>query len=451
MILPSPHYVNTGDTAWQMTAATLVGLMSIPGLLLLYGGSTAKKWVLQAAMMTLYAFGAVLVVWVMAGYSMGFGHPLDLGPGILHALIGVPKPMLSASTLQQRASIPLLRHLIPTLRIPESSLIYFQFVFAAIAPGIMVGALLGRVNFKAWILFVPCWSLCVYSVNAFMLWGGGWLSQLGAIDYSGGYVIHVAAGISGFVAAGVVGPRFRSDGAGERPPLILALAGAGLLWLGWNGFNGGDPYFANANAAAAILNTNIAAAIALMTWLGLDYRTNGTFSVTGSINGIICGLVAITPAAGYVNGYGALAIGALAAFIPWVSMRVTPRWRWFHNTDDALGIFHTHAVAGAVGGIMTGVLADPRMLEYLGGSSTVKGLIYGNPHLFLAQIAALLVIVLYDGSMTWLLLRLISRITPLTSSDPLILADVTSLSFVPDFSAETDMDDEPERHHRWQL
>ena len=147
-------------------------------------------------------------------------------------------------------------------------MIFFQFVFAAITPILIAGSVLGRMNFKAWMLFVPLWSSIVYSVGAFMLWGGGWLAQMGAVDYSGGYVIHLAAGISGFVAAAVVGPRLLEDREDFEPNnLIMALAGAGMLWLGWNGFNGGDPYFANADAGAAVLNTNIATALALLTWL----------------------------------------------------------------------------------------------------------------------------------------------------------------------------------------
>lgn len=173
---------------------------------------------------------------------MGFGHPLDLGPGILSTLVGAPRAVLSAATMQAQAAVPVLKGLIPPLRFPQSSLIYFQFVFAAIAPAILAGAVLGRMNFKAWMIFVPVWSNLVYSVNAFMLWGGGWLSQLGAVDYSGGYVIHVAAGISGFVAASVVGPRLTRERRIFSPNnLIMALAGAGILWLGWNGFKGGRP------------------------------------------------------------------------------------------------------------------------------------------------------------------------------------------------------------------
>ncbi|MCY0879386.1 MAG: ammonium transporter [Firmicutes bacterium] len=422
MLIPSPHYLNTGDNAWQLTAATFVGLQSVPGLAILYGGIVKKKWAINSAMMVVYAFSIVLITWVLFGFSMGFGSPLHLGPGILSSIVGIPRPVLSDLSLQGVAKVPLLKGLMPNFHFPESSLIYFQFVFAAITPAILAGGVLGRMNFRAWMIFVPVWSTLVYSVNAFMLWGGGWLSQLGAVDFSGGYVIHVAAGISGFVAAAVVGPRILADRRDFQPnQLLLALAGAGILWLGWNGFNGGDPYFANADAAAAVLNTNIATAAALVSWLVMDMWSTERPSLAGVINGMVCGLVAITPAAGYVNGYGALIIGVAAGVIPWLTMHYLPRVRWFARVDDTLGVFHTHFVAGALGGLLTGVLADPAMFEYLGvrgPGSSVTGLIYGNPHQLLVQFIALVVITVYDGAMTWGILKAVSLVVPLRVAQP---------------------------------
>ncbi|WP_028962870.1 ammonium transporter [Sulfobacillus thermosulfidooxidans] len=422
MYIPSPSYLNTGDNSWQLTAATFVGLQSVPGLAILYGGIVKKKWAVNSAFMVLYAFSIVLVSWVLFGYSMGFGTPLKLGPGILGAMVGVPHPILGSLYEQGQASVPLVSGAMPPFQFPGSTLVYFQFVFAAITPAILAGGVLGRMNFKAWMLFVPVWSTLVYSVNAFMLWGGGWLSQLGAVDYSGGYVIHVAAGISGFVAAAVVGPRLMQDRKNFNPNnLLVALAGAGILWLGWNGFNGGDPYFANADAAAAVLNTNLATGVALVTWMIMDMWATSKPSLVGAINGMVCGLVAITPAAGYVNGYGALAIGVAAGFVPWLSMNKLGQTKLFRKVDDTLGVFHTHAVAGALGGILTGVFADPNMFEYLskkvGQGVSVTGLIYGNPHQVLVQIEALLVIVVYDGLMTWGILKVIGLIVPLRVAD----------------------------------
>ncbi len=449
MLIPDPRYLNPGDNSWQLTAATFVGLQTVPGLAILYGGIVKKKWAVNSAMMVIYAFAIVMVSWVLFGFSMGFGSPLKLGPGILGGIVGSPHPVLSDLYLQTKAVIPLLSGLMPGLRFPQSSLIYFQFVFAAITPAILAGGVLGRMNFRAWMIFVPVWSTLVYSVNAFMLWGGGWLGQLGAVDYSGGYVIHVAAGISGFVAAAVVGPRLAGDRRDfNANNLLLALAGAGILWLGWNGFNGGDPYFANADAAAAVLNTNIATAVALVSWLILDLWTARRPSLVGVINGMVCGLVAITPAAGYVNGYGAIIIGVAASAIPWLTMRWLPRTRLFGRVDDTLGVFHTHFVAGAVGGLLTGVFADPHMLEYLGvhsAGAAVTGLVYGNPHQLWVQLAALLVIVGYDGLMTWGILKLIGLVVPLRAAEPELLGGDRAIHGEVSFTSESsESDDEDE-------
>ena len=206
----------------------------------------------------------------------------------------------------------------PPLAFPMATMMFFQFVFAAITVIILAGSLIGRMSFKAWIIFVPLWMTFVYTVGAFSIWGGGWLAQLGALDFSGGYVIHLAAGTSGFVAAAVIGPRIQQD-RDHFPPnsLLMALAGAGILWLGWNGFNGGDPYFANADASAAVLNTNLCTCVALLVWTIMDSMAYGKPSVVGAINGMIAGLVGITPAAGYVNGWGAIIIGVCAGIIPW--------------------------------------------------------------------------------------------------------------------------------------
>lgn len=454
--MPSPPYVSPGNNSWQLTTATLVGLQTVPGIAILYGGLVKKTWAVHSAFMVCYAFAAVLICWVLLGFGMSFGSPLKLGPGILSATVGVPHPVLSPLAFQSRASIPLLTGLIPKLQFPESSLIYFQFAFAAISPAILAGAVLGRMSLKAWMVFVPVWSVLVYSVNAFMLWGGGWLFQLGAADFSGGYVIHVGAGISGFVAAAVVGPRLRRERHDFRPNnLILALAGAGILWLGWNGFNGGDPYFANVDAASAVLNTNVAAAVALVSWMVLDIWVIDRPSLVGAINGMICGLVAITPAAGYVNGYGAMCIGMVAGTVPWATMRWLPRVRWYSRIDDTLGVFHTHYVAGALGGLLTGVFADPAMQEYLGHHGqgvSVTGLLYGNPDQFLMQLLALGVITVYDGAMTWGILKALSLFVALHQRAPR-LGDqpIRSKRLVPKPPVDKDHDAtfERDRRVRW--
>ncbi|MGZ3517152.1 MAG: ammonium transporter [Vulcanimicrobiaceae bacterium] len=419
----APAYLNAGDTAWQLTAATLVGLQSIPGLAILYGGLVKRKWALNSAMMCFYAFAAVMLVWALWAFNMGFGTPLHLGSGILGNLLGAPKPALDPVSQTGQAIIPLASAGMPPLHFAGSAMIYFQFVFAAIAPILIAGSVLGRMNFKAWMIFVPLWTTFVYSVGAFWLWGGGWLAQLGAVDYSGGYVIHVAAGVSGFVAAAMVGPRSIEDQRSFHPNnLIMALAGAGLLWLGWNGFNGGDPYFANADAAAAVLNTNIATAAALMTWLIADYFALGKPSVVSMVNGMIAGLVAITPGAGFVNGYCALLIGIAAGILPWLTLNKLGHLRFLKRVDDTFGVLHTHGVAGAVGGLMVGLVADPRMILYYGANKStppvaVTGWLFGNPQQFLNQLVALAAIVVFDAAMTFVVLKVVSLIVPLRASE----------------------------------
>ncbi|MBV8150264.1 MAG: ammonium transporter [Candidatus Eremiobacteraeota bacterium] len=421
--IAAPQYLNSGDTSWQLTAATFVGLQSVPGLAILYAGLVKKKWALNSAVMVFYAFSIVLVCWVALSYNMGFGAPAILGPGILSNIVGMPHPAWGPDAMIGQANIPLAASGMPPLRFPGSAMIYFQFVFAAITPILIAGSVFGRMNFKAWMLFVPLWSVLVYTVGAFMLWGGGWLAQLGAVDYSGGYVIHLAAGVSGFVAAAVVGPRLAEDRHDFEPNnLIMALAGAGLLWLGWNGFNGGDPYFANADAGAAVLNTNLATATALLVWLIADMFASGKPNAVSMINGMIAGLVAITPAAGFVNGWGAILIG-IATIIPWFTVNKIGRMNFMKRVDDTFSVLHTHGVAGLVGGLMVGLLADPNMLEYLSGDKktsavSVTGALFGNPKQVAIQAFAALVIIVYDAIATFVILKLISLVVPLKASDP---------------------------------
>jgi Amt family ammonium transporter len=236
-------------------------------------------------------------------------------------------------------------------------LVYFQFVFAAITIVLIAGAFLGRMSFWAWMVFVPLWITLSYTVGAFSLWGGGFLFKMGVIDYSGGYVIHVAAGISGWVGAYWIGPRLHKDRVYFPPNnLLLVMVGAGILWNGWNGFNGGDPYAASPDAGAAVLNTNIATAMSTLVWTGLDILQYKKPSVLGAVNGMITGLVAITPAAGVVAGWGAVIIGLCSGIVPWLSMNIMgKKVAVFRHVDDTLGIFHTHAVAGILGGFLVGL------------------------------------------------------------------------------------------------
>ena len=411
---PYPSWLNAGDNSWQMTAATLVGLMSIPALAVLYGGLVQKKWAMNTIMMVFCTFCLTLITWVLWAFKMGFGTPL------VHTFLGDPRTILGHVAEQGQANIPLIPTgvSIPAFHFPTSSLAYFQFVFAAITPILFIGSVIGRMSFKAWLVLVPLWITFVYAVNAFLLWGGGYWAGKGALDFSGGYVIHLAAGVSGFTAAAVIGPRLKRDRERAIPNNLLFVAvGAGILWLGWNGFNGGDPYFASQDASAAVLNTNLATAVAMMTWIIMDMTLSSEKKPTflGGVNGMICGLVGITPAAGYVNGFGAIVIGLVCSAVVWVAWYYLPKYVWpFNKVDDALGVVYTHGIAGLLGGLLVGCLADPNMIEYLGLGKTSSvyghGLFYGNPHQLLVQAEAALTIIVWDSVVTFLILMVIRHV-----------------------------------------
>jgi Amt family ammonium transporter len=312
-----------------------------------------------------------------------------------------------------------------TQAFPKSALVYFQFVFAAITPILALGSVLGRVNFKAWIPFCLLWITCVYCVDAFLLWGGGYFAHHGAVDFSGGYVIHLSAGVAGFVAAAVIGPRLQRDREIDAPNNVAMVAvGAGLLWLGWNGFNGGDPYASNMSAGAAVLNTNLCTAVAFLIWVGWDYLTGRKPGLISGVNGMITGLVAITPAAGYVNGWGAMALGVIASTIVYFALNYLSRMRPFRNVDDTLGVVYTHGFAGLAGGLLTGVFADPHMYQFfttskhgLIGGPTVAGVVHGNWTLLKWQAFAAAFVIVWTGVVTFILLKLVGVFIPLRMTE----------------------------------
>ena len=324
--VPYPSWLNPADNTWQIVAATFVGLMSLPGLAVLYASIVPKKWAVNVLAMMFAGFSLVLIAWVLWSYKMGFGAT-SVGGGVHNGvqtqltgvgwvkhffenLVGKPGG-ITDSVGEQGQAVSAANTVIP-FHFPTSSLAYFQFVFAAITPLLFLGSVLGRIKFLAWCLLVPLWSTFVYGVDAFLLWGGGYFAQEGSLDFSGGYVIHMSAGVSGFVAAWVLGPRLLRDRQHALPNnLVMAAVGAGILWLGWNGFNGGDPYYAGADAAAAVVNTNLATAVGVIVWIALDAWLTKEKKPTflGAVNGMICGLVGITPCAGWVNGRGAIAVG----------------------------------------------------------------------------------------------------------------------------------------------
>ncbi|GMY25566.1 ammonium transporter 2-like [Fagus crenata] len=416
-----PEWLNKGDNAWQMTAATLVGIQSMPGLVILYASIVKKKWAVNSAFMALYAFAAVLICWVLLCFRMAFGD--ELLP-----FWGKGAPALGQKYLVHQAKVPESHHrredgtystIMPLY--PMASLVYFQFTFAAITMILLGGSVLGRMNIKAWMAFVPLWLVFCYTVGAFSLWGGGFLYHWGAIDYSGGYVIHLSSGISGFTAAYWVGPRLKSDR--ERfPPnnVLLMLAGAGLLWMGWSGFNGGAPYAANVDASIAVINTNISAATSLLVWTSLDVVYFGKPSVIGAVQGMMTGLACITPGAGLVQSWAAIVMGMLSGSIPWVSMMILhKKSTLLQKVDDTLGVFHTHAVAGLLGGLLTGLLAEPDLCALILPHPNTRGAFYGGNGgvQFLKQLAAAMFVIGWNIVSTTLICLGIRFFIPLRMPD----------------------------------
>lgn len=420
-----PDWLNKGDNAWQMIAATIVGMQSMPGLVILYGSIVKKKWAVNSAFMALYAFAAVLICWVTWAYKMSFGDQLL-------PFWGKAGPALGQKFLIKQAIVPETIHNYKNGNVetpaieplfPMATLVFFQFVFAAITLILLAGSLLGRMNIKAWMIFVPLWLTFSYTVGAFSLWGGGFLFQWGVIDFSGGYVIHVSSGISGFTAAYWVGPRSAKDR--ERfPPnnVLLMLAGAGFLWMGWSGFNGGGPYAANVVSSMAVLNTNICAATSLLVWTCLDVIFFKKPSVIGAVQGMITGLVCITPGAGVVQGWAAIAMGVLSGSIPWYTMMVLhKRSALLQKVDDTLAVFHTHAVAGVLGGALTGLFAEPTLCSLFLAVTNSKGAFYGSGMQFIKQIVGASFIIGWNIVATTIIILFIKLFIPLRMPDEEIL------------------------------
>jgi Amt family ammonium transporter len=400
--------------------------MSVPGLVVLYGGVMQKRWSINSMMLTFLTFAIVLVIWVLYAYKMGFGKPLfpSSHPGFLNAFVGSPGPSLSPGDLQGQAHLPGAYGATALLGFPQSALVYFQLVFAAITPILSLGSVLGRVNWKAWCVYSVLWISIVYVVDAFLIWGGGYFSHHGALDFSGGYVIHLSAGVSGFVAAAVIGPRLQRDREIDAPNNVAMVAvGAGLLWLGWNGFNGGDPYSSANSAGAAVLNTNLATAVAFLVWVVCDLVTGRKPSLLGGVNGMIVGLVAITPAAGFVNGYGAIADAGIASIVVYFAMNYLSAWGPLRKVDDTLGVIYTHGIAGLLGGLLTGVFADGGMAVFYNVSGkkytpagSTNGLIFGNATLLKWQFFAGAFVIVWSAVATFVILKVIGLFMPLRMS-----------------------------------
>ncbi|PKI74437.1 hypothetical protein CRG98_005201 [Punica granatum] len=403
------------DSGWQLTAATMVGLQSVPGLVILYGSMVKKKWAINSAFMALYAFAAVLLCWVL------WAHHMSFGTDELTHILGKPGLALSEKALlDQQVSY----------KIPVADFVYFQFAFAAITVILLAGSLLGRMSFYAWMWFVPLWVTFSYTVGAYTVWSQKGFQKFGIniIDYAGGFVIHLSSGVAGFTAAYWVGPRHSHDRQNSPPNnIIQVLGGAGFLWMGWTGFNGGAPFSAGLTTSLAILNTHLCTATSLFVWLAMDMIFYEKSSVIGAVQGMITGLVCITPAAGVVESWAAMLMGTMSGSIPWYTMMVLHRrYAFFQKVDDTLAVFHTHAVAGTLGGLMSGILAKPHLLDILYGEGTYNpGLLYsllqGRPSEGFTQLRNQLIgvafITAWNVLFTSLICILISRIVNLRMAE----------------------------------
>jgi Amt family ammonium transporter len=379
---PTPT-LNSGDTAWMLTSTALVLLMTIPGVALFYSGMVRKKNVLATAMQSFAITCLVTVIWMVVGYSLAF----DAGTAIIG---GFGKAMLAGmgkDTLQGT--------------IPESVFMVFQMTFAIITPALITGAFADRMKFSAMLVFVALWSILVYSPICHWVWGGGFLGKGGVLDFAGGTVVHINSGIAGLVAAIVLGKRlgYREENMAPHN-LVLSLIGASLLWVGWFGFNAGSAVAANGAAGMAMAVTQIATAAAALAWMICEWLTLGKPSVLGIVSGAVAGLVAITPAAGFVAPGGALIIGAAAGVICWwAAAKLKPMLGY----DDSLDVFGIHGVGGIVGALLTGVFA----VEAIGGA---KGMLEGNTAQLGLQAYGVAVTVVYCAIATFILLKVVDVI-----------------------------------------
>jgi len=350
----TPTTISAGDTAWVLTSTALVMVMTV-GLAFFYGGLVRPKNSLNTMMMSMIALGLIGVQWVLWGYAIAFGHGTPLWGGL--AWLGFRGVGLDADPAYS-ATIPLQAHAM------------FQAMFAVITPALISGAIVERMRFRAYIVFLVLWATFVYDPLAHWVWGaGGWLLTRGALDFAGGTVVHISAGFSALVAARMLGARRDF----KRVPIVphnvpLVLLGAGLLWFGWFGFNSGSALAANGLAAAAFTNTNTAAAMAMVTWALLDLIRNGKATAVGAATGLVVGLVAITPAAGYVTPLASLAIGFLGVLVSYTAMQIRARTR----LDDSLDVFSCHGMAGVAGALLTGVFAT-KAVNPLGGNGWLAG------------------------------------------------------------------------------
>ncbi|HZP70052.1 MAG TPA: ammonium transporter [Pseudolabrys sp.] len=388
--------IDSADTAWMIGATGLVLMMTIPGLALFYAGMVRKKNVLATMAQSLAATFLVSILWAFIGYSLAF-----TGEG---AFIGtIDRIFLSGITLD--AVSPLAK------TIPESLFMIYQMTFAIITVALVAGSVADRLRFSAFLLFCVFWLLLVYVPIAHWVWGGGFLGSYGLIDFAGGTVVHLNAGVAGLVAAYIVGVR-RGYGSDNLAPydLTLAVIGTGLLWVGWFGFNGGSALGANSRAAMAIVSTHLAASAGAFTWMALEWWTRGKPSVLGMISGAVAGLGTITPASGFVLPMQAVLIGLIAGSIcfwacTWLKLKV--------GYDDSLDVFGVHGIGGFTGTLLAGVFAVGALSATPEAPGGTSGLLEGNPQQVVAQLYGIVVTLVWSGVVTFIILKVIGAIVPL--------------------------------------
>lgn len=389
--------VNSGDTAWVLVSTAFVMLMTIPGLAFFYGGLVRKKNVLSILMQCFFLMCAVTLQWVLFGYSLSFGP--DIGgwignlnwAGLRH--VGLEPNADYAGT------------------IPHQVFMIFQMMFAVITPGLIIGAFAERMKFAAFAVFTLLWATLVYDPVCHWVWGvGGFVRKWGALDFAGGTVVHINAGIAAIVSAIVLGRRLGHPHKLSPPHnLPFAVLGAALLWFGWYGFNAGSALAANGLAGSAFVATHVATAVAGLAWAGMDVLFNRRMTVLGVISGAVAGLVAITPAAGFVDVFGSMWIGLGAGIICYVFVSIVKEKLGY---DDALDAFGVHCIGGIWGALATGLWATTSV-----NSAGANGLFYGNPAQFITQFKAVAVTVAYSGIMSFILLKLVDVVIGLRTSE----------------------------------
>ena len=372
--------MNMANVAWVMASTALVMVM-LPGLSLFYSGLVRGKNALATAMHSFTCLGIVLMVWVLWGYSLAFGSSVGGIIGNLDHLF------LNGVGLEPR----------PGQAIPELLFMLFQGMFAVITPALLAGAIAERVKFRAFGAFVVLWVTFVYCPIAHWVWGGGWLHEMGASDFAGGFAVHMSSGVAALAAARILGRRIIKEGETTLQPhsLMIVLLGAGLLWFGWFGFNGGSALAADGVAVQALVNTNVAAAAGALTWLLLTWYRTQKPSVLGAASGAIAGLVAVTPAAGYVTTMPALVIGIGGALVSYLAAES----RINAMIDDALDVWAIHGMAGTWGSVALGLFASTTL--------AAGGLFSGNSDFFVAQVVSTVVVWIFAYAVTWIIFRVI--------------------------------------------